>query len=205
MAQLQKIKPRYTDVCVVAATGPSLTPDVAKLCKNVPVIAVNDAWRLFPFADVLYAGDGDWWDVQWGCPYFDGEKWSSHSLPNNDKTQQAKRYGLNLVRGDVGDGFSTDPARIHYGLNSGFQAVNLAILFGAKRILLVGFDMRGSHFFGDHPAPLHNVDDRKFTRFLREFERASPPQGVGIINCTPDSALRCYPMADLEQALKGKT
>ena len=110
------------------------------------MIAVNDAYRLFPDAAVLYACDSEWWDVHGGCPDFAGEKWSSHSVDaggHNDKREVAKKYGLKLVEGRDRDGFSFDPACIHYGSNSGFQAVNLAILFGAKRIVLVGFDMRG--------------------------------------------------------------
>lgn len=212
MVPLQRIKPRFTDRCVVAATGPSLTQDVADLCRGIPVIAVNDAWRLLPFADVLYAADADWWDHHRGCPEFAGERWSSHDLLSNRKFDQAARYDIHLVRGAQGEGFSTDPRRIHYGRNSGFQAVNLAILFGAKRILLVGFDMWATggkrHFFGDHPDRLHNeksADEltRYFGGFLREFDGAARtmPPGVTIINCTPGSALRCFPSRDLATEL----
>jgi hypothetical protein len=109
------------------------------------------------------------------------------------------------VAGAQGAGFSRRQDVIHYGHNSGFQALNLAILLGAARIVLVGFDMRivdgRRHFHGDHPHPLINADPR---RFVPHFERAaaSLPVGVEILNATPGSALTCFPAADLDEALR---
>jgi hypothetical protein len=191
----------------VAATGPSLTSEVAEACRGWHCVAVNDAYRLLPFADVLYACDANWWEWHAGCPEFAGEKWSSHEPRANEKMAQAERYGLSLVPGRSADGFSLDPGVIHYGSNSGFQAINLAILFGATTIVLVGFDMtaagRKRHFFGDHPKPLGNA--AKYEHFIPAFRRAAKtlPAGIEIINCTPDSALDCFPKMPLSEALNG--
>jgi hypothetical protein len=189
----------------VAASGPSLTEEVAARLEGCNVIAVNDAYRLLPFAQMLYACDSAWWSVHNGCPGFKGEKWSSHGaagrVRHNDKSAAAAKYGLKLVAGQDGVGFSFEPDVIHYGSNSGFQAVNLALLMGARRIILVGFDMHGTHFFGRHPAGLRNTTSHK--NFIRAFERAAkllPPE-IEILNATPGSALRCYPMMDLNDAL----
>jgi hypothetical protein len=196
---------------VVAAPGPSLTAEVAERCRGFPVIAVQDAYRLIPWADVLYGCDAAWWNIHGGrgAGDFAGEKWSSHDGGTNDKTLAAETYGLHLVAGAHGEGFSTDPAAIHYGSNSGFQAVNLAILWGAARIVLVGFDMRTvdgkRHFFGDHPPGLTNEAD--FASFIPPFVRAAAalPAGVSIVNATPDSALTCFPMGALDDALPDPT
>jgi hypothetical protein len=68
---LSPIEPRWRGAtCIVAATGPSFTAEVAEACRGYPTIAVNDAYRLFPWADILYASDGAW---------FAGERWSSVS------------------------------------------------------------------------------------------------------------------------------
>lgn len=202
---LTRVEPRGWTDCIVAATGPSLTEAVAAQCRGHRVIAVNDAYRRLPFADVLYAGDADWWEVHQGCPGFAGERWTAHG-PGNDKTAIADPYGLRVVAGPRqvdAPGFSLDPARIHYGNSSGFQAINLAILFGATAIRLVGFDMRvpagqPRHFFGDHPAPLGNVSN--YEHFLPAFQAAARrlPGHLRIINCTPGSALRCFEMGTLE-------
>jgi hypothetical protein len=189
---------------IVAATGPSLSSEVADALRNRIVLAVNDAYRLIPWAEVLYACDEAWWNVHNGCPDFKGEKWSSHGGTEfNDKLACAERFGLNLVSGDHHDTFSTDPAKIHYGSNSGFQGINLAILFGAKRIILVGFDMRVNgkrHFFGNHPAGLSNSTD--YTSWVPQFANAAKRlTGVEIVNATPGSALTCFKMMGLDDAL----
>jgi hypothetical protein len=195
------------EIVVVAAPGPSLTPAVANACKGRRTIAVQDAYRLLPWADVLYGCDAVWWHHHKGCPDFSGEKWSTHDDISNDKREVAAKYGVHLIAGKPADVFSLNPAVLHYGSNSGFQAVNLAILMGAARIVLVGFDMRvvcgKRHFFGDHPAPLNNSVD--FSRFVEPFQRAvqSLPSDLEILNATPGSALQCFPMVSLEDALSG--
>jgi hypothetical protein len=203
----QRISPRWPgELVVVAATGPSLTQEQAELCRGHRVIAVNDAYKLFPFADALYACDGAWWFHHHGCPDFKGEKWSSHGrVGKNDKTAVAQKFGLELVLGKDGNGFSLDPACIHYAGNSGFQAANLALLFGGNPIVLVGFDMRllgkQRHFFGDHQGKLVNVGDPK--RWVKHYDVAAArlPEHVRVINATPGSALKCFPMMTLTEAL----
>ena len=206
--QLERIDRRWAGCrCVVAASGPSLTPEVAELCRGERVIAVNDAWRVVP-ADVLYACDEAWWSVHpMAARGFGGEKWTSHSLkPKNDKSALPAQFGVRVVRGEDRPGFSRDPGLIHYGNNSGFQAVNLAILFGADPIVLVGFDMRAvdgrRHFFGSHKAPLSDVG--KFGIWIAHFTAAAAMLGgwPRIINSTPGSALGCFPMMPLAEALE---
>lgn len=204
VARLARVLPRWPR-CIVAGSGPSLAQHAEQAAAaGWPIIAVNDAYRLLPDAEILYACDALWWDVHGGCAAFRGDKWSSHGLPNNDKREAQRRWGLNLVAGAERHGFSRDPARIHYGSNSGFQAINLAILFGATSIVLVGFDMRINgkrHFFGDHPEPLKTKTD--YGAFIPEFNRAAAllAADVAIINATPESALTCFPRAGLSQAL----
>lgn len=174
------------------------------------MLAVNDAYRLLPWAEVLYACDAAWWDVQYAHgPYiqsiqsFAGERWSSHDKARNQKLAHAQRYRLRLVAGREAEGFSFDPSVIHYGGNSGYQALNLALLMGAKRVILVGFDMRmvngQRHFFGKHPAKLRNVGN--YQHFIAKFAKAARrlPKGVEIINATPGSALNCFPYQRLEE------
>lgn len=209
---LVRVEPRGWAECIVAATGPSLTEAVAERCRGHSVIAVNDAYRLLPFAEVLYAGDRDWWELHRGCPEFTGEKWTAHEPKLNDKSAIADRYGLHLVAGPRqvdAPGFSLDPGTIHYGNSSGFQAINLAILFGATTIRLVGFDMRTPqsgqlrHFFGDHADPTMNLS--KYEHFLPAFHEAARllPAHIRIVNCTPGSALRCFEMGTLDEMPAG--
>jgi hypothetical protein len=156
---------------------------------------------------VLYACDTIWWQhSRPSAKEFRGERWSSHSLApkvNDDKTAAAKEYGLTLIGGAEGDGFSFDLSRIHYGDNSGFQAINLALHFGARKIWLLGFDMKNSaqrHFFGDHPPGILKAKGApNYDHFVGHFDTAARmlPADVEIINATPDSALTCFPRGKL--------
>jgi hypothetical protein len=183
------------------------------------VLLVQDAYRAIKYADALYGCNPSWWRHHKDCDGFTGEKWTTHhkDCTNNKldpdpelKTGQslADAFGLNVVEGKEAPGFSLDPGMIHYGSNSGFQAINLAILFGSKRIVLVGFDMRcvngKGHFFGDHPGKeLRQNNDDEYRGFIRFFDTAAkllPPE-ISIINATPESALTSFPKVALEVAL----
>jgi hypothetical protein len=187
----------------VAAPGPSLVP-----VESGPIIAVQDAWRMVPWADVLYGCDPQWWLHHKGTK-FAGEKWSTHDWTEggtNNKKQAHDEWGVRCVLGAPSNTFSLDPSVIHYGNNSGFQAINLAIHFGCTYIVLVGFDMRRingqAHFFGNHPQGLGN--GTQYTPFVKDFAAAAKalPDHIEIVNATPGSALDCFPMVDLEDATK---
>ena len=201
--RLQRIERRWP-FCVVAATGPSLSIDMAHACAGAPVIAVSDAWTLFPRAEILYSCDACWWDAHDGVPEFAGDKWSSHNAAEfDDKWPAAQRYGLNLIAGRRAAGFSRQPDTIHYGSNSGFQALNLA-LHAARRVILIGFDMGFTakrHFFGEHPEGLQVCTD--YGAFIPAFREAADrmPDDVEILNATPGSALDCFPKVPLDDAL----
>ncbi len=178
---------------------------MARWCDGWNVIVVNDAYRLLPHADILYACDWSWWRHHQGAPNFTGAKWTSHSTSVNfcdDKSQVAHEFDVNFVEAREGRGFS-DADYIHFGHpqpSSGFQAVNLALIMGASTVVLVGFDghaKNGKHFFGDHPQHLNRCDDTGY----REFARAYMPDDR-IVNATPGSSIGVYKFVDLEEVLR---
>lgn len=208
---LRAIKPDWTGcAAIVAASGPGLTAEtvreVAALGSDWRVLAVSDAYRLMPWAHALYATDGRWWRHNNGCQDFAGERWSSHNneTASDEKRDIAVEYGLSLVRGARNEGFSLDPSMIHYGDNSGFAGINLAILKGARYIVLVGFNMQSvngkSHFFGAHPPAM---EKNAYTDYLPRYREAAKllPANIEITNCTPDSLLNCFPEALLTNAI----
>lgn len=165
----------------ILATGPSLTPEVvAKVKDRCKVIAISDAYRLAPFCDVLVSSDAAWWNLHKEARELDCAKYIA-------ATNYANDFGIQHYPGLNGAG-------------SALLAVHVAAFLGAKKILLLGLDMRGSHFFGPHPKPLKNTTDKRFEVFKNQLAQFKP-EGVQILNCTPNSALRCYPFADLEEQL----
>lgn len=112
-----------------------------------------------------------------------------------------EEFGLHRVtlarddRGNIAHAIQAEPGTIGGGGNSGFQALNLAIQFGARRILLLGYDMHGGHWHGDHPAGMAQPKDDTMARWRRAFQANAPliaAMGVEVINCTPGSALTCF-------------
>jgi hypothetical protein len=87
---------------------------------------------------------------------------------------------------------------IHTGGNSGYQALNLAYLWGARKINLLGFDMQRTggrtHFHGDHQG-LNNPYDGMLQQWVKNFEmmaRDLKAAGVEVLNATRETALTCF-------------
>lgn len=97
--------------------------------------------------------------------------------------------------------------QIGWGKNSGFQAINLAARFGAKDIVLVGFDFcleKGVHWHGSHRPPLTNprfgtVDEWRAI-LDGQAERLSG-MGIQIRNASKSSRLQAYEPIDLMESL----
>lgn len=180
----------------VLASGPSMTPHVAAAVRSIPTIVINDTFRLAPWAALLYAADAAWWRANPDAHAFAGLKVTVDSVP-----------GVESLRNSGSSGFDPDPQSIRTGSNSGYQGVHIAAQAGAARILLFGFDMsaaKGAHWFGAHRNGLVNTAPETYVRFIRRFsdlKTSLDALGVEVINCTPGSALTCFPMRSLEEAL----
>ena len=216
MDMLPRISPEWLDEpVIVAASGPSLTASCARECRLARwlhgwrVLAVNDACKALPWADAMYAADISWWRTHEGAKGFNGIKYTSHSDASSqfcdDKTELIREFkDLHLVNAHPGKDFSTNQQYINYGeqAHSGFQAVNLALLLGAKCVVLVGFDYRfidgKSHFFGDHPYGLSQFEESKFRELACAFNTAPCSK---IVNATPGSRITAYPQVSLDDAL----
>lgn len=191
------------DTVVIFASGPTMTQEVADgfKGKKIRCIVVNDQFRLAPWADVLYAADWQWW-----------------THPNNVDTRKFKGQKVTvsfwpLIGPDVlflnpGEecGLSNRDDTLNTCRNSGYQAMNLATLRGAKTIILCGFDYRKvdgkSHNFGDHPEGLSNASEyadmvRLVTKSAPDFES----RGVQVINCSRKSALKCFKYEAVENVI----
>lgn len=96
---------------------------------------------------------------------------------------------------------------IGWGGNGGFHALNLAVQFGVKKIILIGYDMRldlGVHWHGPHPEKMGNPTDGNVARWRRVIDEAALTlEGleIEVVNCSEISALKSYPKMNLERAL----
>lgn len=171
-------------IWTILATGQSINQETADyLLGKSKVIAVSDAYKLAPWADCLVSSDTKWWLANPDAENFRGEKYCRHA------------------RRDVQE-FRPTPQAV----NSGLMAMYLAAHKGASRIILLGFDMHGTHYFGPHTARwgqnpadiLTNTTDKRFKQHLAEYRQW---QGCEVLNCTPNSALNFFPKADIRDIL----
>jgi hypothetical protein len=196
--------PGATVVCI--AGGPSLIrEDVDFVQGRANVIAINDAWKVAPWADVLYACDANWWQFYEGVPVFTGLK---YSIDRNASGLGAHGgSGVQVLGMGEQFGLSDDPTKLQHGKNSGYQAIGLAVLMGAKRVLLLGYDMQPAsdgkeHWFGSHPKRIRR--GMPFSEWVQSFDTIAPAlqaKGVEVINCSRQTALRMFPLMRIEEAL----
>lgn len=188
-------------LCV--ASGPSLSAsdcvraELAIRSGKLRAIAVNDNWRRVPSADVLYAPDRKWWALHYAAvaERFGGELWTT-------TRKAAEEFGLHMIESRNGTApLPLDSGAISRGANGGFQAIMLARYFGARRILLLGFDMQRTdgraHWFGDHPKPLVQGKPEGWVKYFDAAAPALAAEGIEVINCSRATALRCFPLGDL--------
>lgn len=212
MVTVPRVFPNSTIVCI--GGGPSLTAADVDACRGrARVVAVNDAHRLAPWADVLYACDGAWWDHYQGVPTFAGSKYcltvTNTKWREGDQWVRGRRRwpGVEQLQKTGEHGLEVQPHGVRTGMNSGYQAINVAVHLGAVRIVLLGYDMqrgpkRERHWFGEHPKPL--AHDSPYGGFVNCFQTLVAPLRairVEVVNASRETALRCFPRQSIEQAL----
>jgi hypothetical protein len=185
------------ETVVIFGGGNSLTDEQIRKAETLSAryIVINDTYSRVHFADALYACDYKWWDRHFEQIDFKGELWT--------QDLRAKReFGLSWVLGRNKSGLGSDC--VHFGYNSGYQAINLAYLWGAKRIILLGFDCKDingqAHWFGQHPQGLNQTQNyaiwiSSFSQLAKDLEA----QNVEVINCSTDSALECFKKIPIEK------
>lgn len=188
---------------IIIASGPSMARIDMDLVRNSGwrVMVINNSWELAPWADVLYAGDRQWWDRYGESVSFVGEKWTRDE-------HAAIRYRLHYVCRREGKGLCRESRCVHSGGNSGYQGVNLAWHFGMRKGILLGFDMhrkQGGHWHGEHKDML-SAPQSHIAVWRREFSALAQDlaqDGCNVVNATPGSALQCFPRVGLLEALRG--
>lgn len=141
-----------------------------------------------PSADVLFAMDRKWWREYGPECTFAGERYS-------------------MVQ-EAWPGVMTTPVKDASGGNSGGGAMLLAKWFGAKRIILLGYDCKVGtdgrrHWHGAHTQRREKLTDagsldkwpRQFAKIARRFD------GIEVLNASRDTDLDVWPRVTLEEAL----
>jgi hypothetical protein len=171
-----------TVVCI--ASGPSLSADDCERVERsgLPTIAVNTSWKMARFAQVLYAGDACWWNANIAEVDIAAQRWTCSG-------NAATKHEINFHS-------------MCGAYNSGLRAIQLAMDFGAKKILLLGYDCsvkHGTHWHGEHKKT-KNPTAAKCHMWQAQFARIKNKK-CEIINCSRVTALSCFTKKPLEEVL----
>lgn len=209
--------------CYLIGGGPSLEKFNFNLIRNQLSIGINKSFIQFP-TTVCYAMDIRFYDLvsfpqngidkelhqQW-LDYKGIKVFLRHSVKSkfDNTVYYVPSMNINILSLDLRKG-------IWSGNNSGFGALMLACALGAKRIGLLGYDLkiqeRGrkkfkiirTHWHGGYDNEKKNEFQEKLNKFktcFDDFAGVIAEQGIEVVNLNLNSALECFPKDSLDNFL----
>jgi hypothetical protein len=186
--------------CFILGGGPSLPVNKIDRLFGHNVIVVNNSYRLALWADALFFGDNRWLN-QHGQ---DLDKFKGLIVTTAPEHRDTPKIHV-IYRRNRPPGISEDPLWIAWNRSSGACAINLAYLMGARRIVLLGFDMKAingaRNFHDDYSKAMREPPYQAFLSVFPAIAADCKRLGVEVINATPGSAINCWPIVDPEDVL----
>lgn len=189
----------------IVGGGPSLRTFDWDLIRGKNTIGCNSAFSLG--ADIVKInifGDLRWWEE------IGSKQASSYGgimIGCLSGTEDAKCEWLLTMKRSTQTGLSKK--ELGFNGNSGSLAVNLALILGARRVFLLGFDMKlGTRGQANwHDIRYEKAQAEVYQRFINGFawvKRDLPKHfpGCEIINLTDDSKLDLFPKVSLAEHFK---
>lgn len=168
--------------------------------EDIFTIGCNDAYvRGSDVCNICFFGDHKWWkEHKERLEQFKGAVFTNVPQLQNDKTSWL------WIMGRHARGLSADA--LGWNKNTGSGAVNLALLLGAKRVFLLGFDMHLSRNGKSnwHANNLDKPNKNVYLGFIRGFERLARDlpvkfPGREITNITDNSSLNMFPKIGVKE------
>lgn len=190
-------------VAYILGGGRSLPVDmVPRLQGRGFVIAVNNAYQIAPFAQMIYWADRPW---------FEEHHMRLVDHPAEFKVTRCEPHirhnvkNVRLVEWDKDAWLSTRTSYVA-GMDSGTNALNIAYLLGARQIVLLGFDMSPvGHWHEGHSKksapPPDDIYRTRYVPVLNVMANKLKQDGVEVVNASPGSYLQCFPIAHLSDLL----
>lgn len=195
------------DVFIVGG-GSSLIGFNFNLLKDKCVIAINRSFMHTPFAQILYFSDYRFY--MWATGKLDNDV----SLIESFKKFKGKVVSIankinderiHIMMNSGKTGFDTNNGKLKHGGNSGYAAINLAYHLGAKRIILMGYDMKGIngklHF---HDGYISKQNEKVYKRFIEPYKQMAQlltNMGIQTYNTSIDSGLTYFKKVKIENFL----
>ena len=180
--------PYWTEVCIVGG-GPSARGFSVTNFPGCTLLGLNDSalamFALHSLASVaLFSIDNNW--IRRHRVFistFPGEKYLA--LPLETWTDCADIPGVTYLQISHADGLSDHPGVVCAGCNTGYAALNLAYLKGARKIHLWGYDM----------DPQTNDQYIYWAPLFRNMIPKLKSRGVRVLNHSRESSIDAFPFS----------
>lgn len=198
------------EVVFIVGGGTSVAYQRVERLKGRKVIAINSSYEAVPFAQYLFFGDNRWHEDHRSRPAFgqfraNGGKVVTVSAPAGG----GYLLKLNRVTPDRPDrGLTTTRTALSSQRTSFHGAINLAVMLGAKVIVLLGLDgTRGKSGLSHHHKPhkwATRPGDVTWIKQREQLQHIVAPlkaRGIQVYNTSPISTVDYWPHCSLERFL----
>jgi hypothetical protein len=190
--------------CVILGGGPSLTQaQVDTVRGKARVIAINRAFEICPWADVLYFADAKFYRK------YRDDIHAFRGIKVTNERADVHEPEIHVLRYRPSEMWSDDPGLLVGGEHghSGSQCINLAALAGAKDIVLLGYDAREpkdgrSHWHAEYPWGTPVVVYGQWRSSYRLLPAELEKRGIRVVNCSPGTAIEAFPRMKLEDVIE---
>ncbi|MBR0876885.1 hypothetical protein JQ608_06675 [Bradyrhizobium liaoningense] len=174
------------------------------MLKGRRVIVVNSSYETFPDADVCFFGDNRWWEdhkQRDAMVAFKGRVFTAALAAAGERLHRMRRINPPPGLADAPDALATQRTSLQ-------GAMNLAVHFGVRRIVLLGADMGrapdgSSHHHSPHKWP-NKPGNETWDIQMAQFRTIVEPlkaRGVDVVNTSPDSRLPWWPKRLLSEVV----
>jgi hypothetical protein len=190
------------DRCLVICGGESVRQQKDLIAQwSGRVVAVKHGVLLRPDADVVFFAGERPAEIAPPClQVFKGRYVVVRGRGHHVFPDSSKR----VWRTDTHERWSDDPTKVA-GYDAGTSAINLAMLFGASEVVVVGYDMHGGRWFtGEVKHYLPQPPESDFLRHMSVLPLLAADardKGVRIVNCSPTSRVDAFERQPLEAML----
>jgi len=175
------------------------------------VIGINMAFKIGNWIDMVFFGDNKFYlQSRQDIAKFPGLKVTCHTNFKNTNHNEKIKY----LQKDKSKpkGITEHRGKVSWNANSGAAAISVAANAGAKRIILVGFDMTLDEGNNQHWHKFYQVkgskprDEKKlpFNRHLSGFEQIAKDakkKGIEIINASPSSKITQFKKVSVKELI----
>ncbi len=190
-----------SETIFVVGGGPSVAGQDLELLRGRKVIAINSSFATVPLADVLFFGDGRWWNLNRRA-VINGFKGQIVTIASESMGDAEAKPRLRLLKKTLE--WSDDPEATFVRRTSVTGAINWAFHhWSARRFVLLGVDggpVKGvTYHHAPHPWTLPSTWVADQRKDFEALDGALKARGVEVINASPGSSVPFWPVVSLAE------